>query len=90
MKQIKLLTLDLDAVQIASPTGLNLNAINRHLNAIRLRIAIFFEGQSPFTGEVEVDGSCFGARPAKRKRGRGASGRTIVFGILKRNGFVTT
>jgi transposase len=32
----------------------------------------------------------FGARRVKGKRGRGASGKTIVFGLLKRNGKVYT
>lgn len=87
---IKLFSLDLDADQIASLTGLNRNTINRYLNAIRERIASFCEDQSPFAGEVEVDESYFGARRVKGKRGRGAFGKTIVLGILKRNGFVYT
>lgn len=33
----------------------------------------------------EVDGSYFGARRVRSNRGRGASGKTIVFGIFKRN-----
>ena len=87
---IKLFSLDLDADQIASLTGLNRNTINRYLNAIRQRVAAYCEAQSPFAGEVEVDESYFGARRVKGKRGRGAFGKTIVFGILKRNGFVYT
>ncbi len=39
---------------------------------------------------VELDESYFGARRIRGKRGRGASGKTIVFGILKRNGVVYT
>ena len=42
-----------------------------------------------FTGEVEVDESCFGGK-RKGKRGRGASGKIPVFGLLKRNGKVYT
>ena len=42
---------------------------------------------SPFKGEIEVDESYFGA---KRIRGRGARGKTIVFGLLKREGKVYT
>jgi transposase len=87
---IKLFSLDLDADQIASITGLNRNTANRYLHAIRQRIAAYCEDQSPFVGEVEVDESYFGARRVKGKRGRGAFGKTIVFGILKRNGFVYT
>ena len=40
-------------------------------------------------GEVEVDESYFGGQ-RKGKRGRGASGKSIVFGLLKRNGRVYT
>ncbi len=35
-------------------------------------------------GAVEVDESYFGARRVRGKRGRGAYGKTIVFGVLKR------
>lgn len=48
------------------------------------------EESSPFSGQIEVDESYFGARRVKGKRGRGASGKTIVFGIFKRNGKVYT
>ena len=58
--------------------------------AIRGRLAEHSEQQSPFAGEVEVDESFFGARHVKGKRGRGASGKTIVFGVFKRNGKVYT
>ena len=46
--------------------------------------------KSPISGDIEVDESFFGARRVKGKRGRGASGKTIVFGLLKRNGKVYT
>jgi transposase-like protein len=39
---------------------------------------------------VEVDESYFGPRRVRGKRGRGAGGKTIVFGIFKRNGQVYT
>ena len=58
--------------------------INRYLRAIRERIADYCQQQSPFFGEVEVDESYFGAHRIKGRRGRGAFGKTIVFGILKR------
>ena len=41
-------------------------------------------------GEVEVDESYFGARRVRGKRGRGASGKTPVIGLLKRGGKVFT
>ena len=87
---VKLFSLDLNASQVAIITGLNRNTINRYLSEIRARISEYCELQSPFSGEVEVDESYFGARRVKGKRGRGASGKTIVFGIFKRNGKVYT
>jgi len=86
---IKLFCLDLDAVQISKLTGLNRNTINRYLAAIRERIAEYCEECSPLSGQIEVDESYFGGRRAG-KRGRGAAGKTIVFGLLKRNGKVYT
>jgi len=87
---VKLFSIDLDASQITKISGLNRNTINRYLTGIRKRIAGFCESQSPFAGEVEVDESFFGARRVKGKRGRGALGKTIVFGIFRRNGSVFT
>jgi len=87
---VKLFSLDLEADQIAELTHLNRNTVNRYLGAIRERITAWCEVQSPFQGEVEVDESYFGARRVKGRRGRGAFGKTIVFGILKRNGCVYT
>jgi transposase len=41
-------------------------------------------------GVVEVDESLFGAKRVKGKRGRGAYGKTTVFGIFGRDGQVYT
>ena len=87
---VRLFSLDLDATQITAITGLNRNTINRYLRGIRVRIAEYCETQSPFSGEIEVDESYFGARRVKGKRGRGAFGKTAVFGVFKRNGSVYT
>ena len=81
---------DLDASQIAQLSGLNRNTVNRYLKAIRERIAQFCDLESPLSGEIEVDESFFGARRVKGKRGRGAYGKTIVFGLVKRQGRVYT
>ena len=40
-----------------------------------------------FEGSVELDESYFGGQ-RKGRRGRGAAGKVVVFGILKRNGRV--
>jgi len=87
---VRLFSADLDASQIASLTGLSRNSINRYLKTIRQRLVEYCDAQSPFQGEVEVDESFFGARRIKGKRGRGAYGKTIVFGIFQRNGHVYT
>lgn len=47
------------------------------------------EAKEIFNGEVELDESYFGG-VRKGKRGRGAAGKTIVFGMLKRQGKVYT
>ena len=61
------------------------------LKSIRLRIVEFCEAESIFeAGEVEIDESYFGARRIRGKRGRGARGKTIVFGLIKRQGKVYT
>lgn len=45
------------------------------------------ETKELFDGEIELDESYFGG-VRKGKRGRGAGGKTAVFGLLKRNGKV--
>ena len=87
---LRLFCLDLNAKQISNLTRLNRNTINRYLKEIRVHVAQICEEQSPFQGEIEVDESYFGARRIKGQRGRGARGKTIVFGIFKRNGKVYT
>lgn len=87
---VKLFSEDLSATQIANLTNLNRNTINRYLMLFRERIVQICERSSPLSGEVEVDESYFGASRVRGKRGRGARGKTIVFGLLKREGKVYT
>lgn len=87
---IKHFALDLTANRTAVLTGLTHKTVNLIYLKIRLRLAQDCLRQSPFSGEVEVDESYFGARRVKGKRGRGAGSKTIVFGIYKRNGKVFT
>ena len=87
---IKLFSLDIEATKIAKLSKLNRNTINSILGKVRVRLAEYCEHQSPYSGVIEVDESFFGARRVKGKRGRGAYGKTIVFGIFKRNGNVYT
>src|SRR5918993_4815765 len=87
---IRLFALDLTATQVTALTGLNRNTVNRYLTLIRQAVAEYCQRESPFSGEVELDESYFGARRVRGKRGRGARGKTIVFGVYKRNGRVYT
>lgn len=87
---VRLFCVDLTATQIAQVAGLNRNTVNRLLQGIRERIAVVCEAESPVSGEVEVDESYFGARRVRGLRGRGARGKTIVFGLFKRQGRVYT
>lgn len=87
---VRLFVVDLTATQAAQVTGLNRNTINRIYQDIRERIASACEVVSPFNGEIEVDESYFGARRVRGIRGRGALGKTILFGLIKRQGAVFT
>ena len=88
---IKLFALDIEATKIAELTGISRKTINKILRQIRERIADYCQQQSPFdAGEVEIDESYFGARRVRGIRGRGARGKHIVFGLIKRGGKVYT
>lgn len=89
-KFLRYFAIDIEATKISKFTGLNRNTVNRYARLVRERMAEDCERQSPFAGEVEVDESYFGPRRVRGKRGRGAGGKTIVFGIFKRNGKVYT
>ena len=75
-------------------TAADLVGVNRHtatlfFRKLREKIAEHQTHELPMHGEIEIDESYFGGR-RKGKRGRGASGRFPVFGILKRKGKVFT
>jgi transposase len=91
LRVLRHFALDLTASRTAQLTGLTRKSVNAIFLKIRERIREECERASPFSKcEVEVDESYFGARRVRGKRGRGASGKTIVFGIFKRNGCVYT
>ncbi len=81
---------DLTALQAATPSGLNRNTVNRFYRGLRERILLDREARRPLFGVVEVDESLFGARRVEGRRGRGAYGKTVVFGIFERRGQVYT
>ncbi len=84
-------SLDIETTKIAALTGVSRRSLTRIIRAVRERIAEHCETESPFqSGEVEVDESYFGARRVRGIRGRGARGKQIVFGLIKRKGRVYT
>lgn len=91
-KILKCFSEDLPAIKTASLLRLNRKTIDRYYNLFREKIALAsMKEMVVISGEVELDESYFGARRVRGKRGRGAAGKTPVFGLLKRNGkvFVT-
>ena len=87
---VKCFSLDLTAMQTAQLTTLNRNTVDRIYHLMRLRMYERCLEVSPVKGELEADESYFGPRRVKGKRGRGASGKTIVFGLFKRSDKVYT
>ncbi len=79
---------DETASKTAKYSKVNRNTINRIFHLMRQRIVEISLASTPELGEFEVDESYFGARRVRGKRGRGAAGKTPVFGILKRDGKV--
>src|SRR3989338_10454735 len=67
--------------------GLDYKAVKRVYDRLRLAIVRWCEaeGQRLLSGEIELDEAYFGGR-RKGKRGRGAAGKSIVFGLLERQG----
>jgi len=84
------LALYFPASKIAELSDVSRPTINKLLLKLRIRVAQVCDASSPFSGEVEVDESCFGACRVRGKKGRGAGGKTIVLGILERQGKVYT
>ena len=87
---VRCFALDFTAMGAAELTGLSVRSVNSIYLKMRGRIAESCELESPLQGAVEVDESYFEAHRVRGKRGRGAYGKTIVFGLLKRHGKVYT
>ena len=86
---VRYFSLDIDASKTAEITNLNRNTVNRIFGQLRDRIYLSLKSNlSLLDGEIELDESYFGAKRVRGKRGRGAAGKTPVFGIKKRNGEV--
>lgn len=81
---------DLDTYLTAGISGVSRQSISVVFQKIREEIVTWLENEQSFSGDVEVDESYFGARRVRGKRGRGAGGKILVLGILKRGGKVYT
>ena len=80
---------DLTATKTANLLGLNRRTIDRYFAIFRKKIFKYTCRESiNGSGVFECDESYFGAKRIRGKRGRGAAGKTPVFGLLKRNGKV--
>ena len=87
---VRCFALDFTATSTAQLIGVSTRSVNSIYLKIRQHVAEACEIASPLKGAVEVDEFYFGARRVRGKRGRGAYGKTIVFGLLKRQGKVYT
>jgi transposase-like protein len=88
-KILKLFCADTLSTKTAELLELNRKTVDRYYNIFREQIFDYSKQQvSKLGGEFEVDESYFGAHRVRGKRGRGAAGKTPVFGILKRDGKV--
>jgi transposase len=83
--------LEVTARSAANLLGLQPNTAALYYRKIRQLIVDHLAAieHEVFAGSVELDESYFGG-VRKGKRGRGAAGRVVVFGILKRKGRVYT
>jgi len=87
---LKYFSEDFSATQTASLTSISRRTISDIYQELRIKIVELETQQDMVDGEIEVDESYFGAQRIRGKRGRGASGKTPVVGLLKRNGKVYT
>ena len=90
-KLLEYFVLEVTARSAADLLGIQPNSAALFYRKIRTIIAyhLELEADEVFEGHVELDESYFGGS-RKGKRGRGAAGKTAVFGILKRGGKVYT
>jgi transposase len=68
--------LDICALTAADLAEVNKSTTHKIYGRFRARVVqLKLDHSKPFTGEVEIDESYFGARLVRGKRGRGASGK---------------
>ena len=78
------------AYRLANDLGADYQSVTRVYQKLRLAIYHIAELEgAKLSGDIEMDEAYFGGR-RKGKRGRGAAGKNIVFGLLERDGRVYT
>lgn len=87
---LRLFALDLTASDTARLTGLSVRSVNDLYLRLRRCLQQLCPVPADLDGAVELDDSYFGPRRVRGKRGCGAGGKTIVFGLFKRGGQVYT
>lgn len=90
-KLLEFFVLEVTARSAADLLGIQANTAILFYRKIRLVIShhLALQAHELFDGEVELDESYLGG-VRKGKRGRGAAGKMVVFGMLKRHGKVYT
>ncbi|MDG6831133.1 IS1595 family transposase [Glaesserella parasuis] len=90
-KLLEFFVLEVTARSVADLLGIQPNSAILFYRKIREVISyhLALEADEVFDGQIELDESYFGGT-RKGKRGRGAVGKTAVFGLLKRDGKVYT
>lgn len=84
---------DVSAKQCGGIARVNVNTSERYYNLLRdvvVKAALRERKELEIGNGIEADESYFGPTRVRGKRGRGASGKIIVFGLLKREGNVYT
>ena len=88
---LRFFVLEVTARSAADILGIQPNSAILFYRKIRMAIShhLALAADEVFEEPVELDERYFGGR-RKGRRGRGAAGKVVVFGILKRNGRVYT
>jgi transposase len=77
------------AKELQRQLGVTYKAAWRMGHEIRKHMG-FVDGNPPLSGDVEIDETYIGGHKQGGKRGRGSPGKTILFGMLDRDGDVMT
>lgn len=89
-KLVRCFAMDLTVTVTTEMTGISFRSGNTFYLKICQRLSEACEQASLLNGADDVSKSYFGAHRVRGRRGRGAYGKTIIFGLLKRQGMVNT